>query len=80
MPLPDTILSSEMKPFYSWCPCHREIGQTNGAVLLIGGVEIRRSVTLWCLCGTATYWRPMRARAEVACVPAYAKQLCTVDR
>ena len=51
-----------MKPYISWCPCRKEIAQTDGAVLIIGGMEIRRPVTLWCSCGGSTYWRPTKAR------------------
>ena len=52
-----------MKPFYTWCPCRRAIGQTDGEVLRIGDVEIRRPITLWCGCGRPTNWRPIGSRA-----------------
>lgn len=60
-----------MKSFLSWCSCRREVGQTDGAVLIIGGMEIRRPVTLWCACGAATYWRPVRERQDTAPVPTF---------
>jgi hypothetical protein len=60
-----------LKPYYTWCSCHREIGQTDGAVLIIAGVEVRRAVTFWCACGVATNWRPMKARQDRTPVPVY---------
>jgi len=62
-----------MKPFYTWCTCRREIGQTDGEVLRIGGVEIRRPITLWCTCGQPTNWRPVarpRTGLEMESAPA----------
>lgn len=50
-----------MKPYYTRCACHREIGQTDGAVLIIAGMEIRRPVTFWCACGMSTVWLPYKA-------------------
>jgi hypothetical protein len=60
-----------MKPFISWCSCQREVGLTDGAVLIIGGFEVRRPITLWCACGAATYWRPTRPREDSAALPIY---------
>lgn len=68
-----------MKPYISWCPCHREIGQTDGSVLIIAGMEIRRPVTFWCPCGAATYWRPVRKREDQTPVPVY-RQICYTER
>lgn len=54
-----------MRAFYTWCPCHRAIGQTDGEVLRIGDVEIRRPITLWCGCGRPTNWRPVARDSRV---------------
>jgi hypothetical protein len=59
-----------VKPYYTWCACHHEIGQTDGAVLIVAGMEIRRPVTFWCACGVATQWHP-KPRQERA--PALAR-------
>jgi hypothetical protein len=50
-----------MKPYYTRCACHREIGMTDGAVLIVAGMQIRRSVTFWCMCGVSTPWVPSKA-------------------
>jgi hypothetical protein len=63
--------ASTLKSYVSWCSCRREVGVTDGAVLIIGGMEIRRPVTLWCACGVATYWRPVQPREDSTPVPAF---------
>lgn len=46
--------------------CRAELGTTDGAVLYLGErVHVRRPLTLWCVCGGATFWRPVRAKAVV---------------
>jgi hypothetical protein len=60
-----------LKPYYTWCKCHIEIGQTDGAVLIIGEFEVRAPITLWCACGAATHWRPVRRREERSPVPTF---------
>ena len=44
--------------------CGREIGQTDGRVLMIGGVEFRRAVTPTCPCGRPRGWHPVQAYSE----------------
>lgn len=49
-----------MRPFYTWCACRRAIGDTDGAVLRVGAMEVRKATTFWCpTCGQATNWRPV---------------------
>lgn len=67
-----------MKPYYTRCTCHREIGQTDGAVLIIAGLEIRRPITFWCVCGAATHWQPTRARQKRAPVQAQ-RRVCYTE-
>jgi hypothetical protein len=52
-----------VRPFSTRCSCRLPIGQTDGMVLLIGNVQIRRSVTFWCACGIGTHWNPKPAKA-----------------
>lgn len=66
-----------MKPYFTWCPCHKEIGLTDGAVLIVGGLEARAPLTLWCTCGAATHWRPVRRRVDPAPVPQFRAICCT---
>jgi hypothetical protein len=58
-----------LKPYHTWCPCHIEIGQTDGAVLIIAGFEVRSPITLWCACGVPTHWRPVKRREDRAPAP-----------
>jgi hypothetical protein len=67
-----------VKPYYTWCACHREIGATDGAVLIIVGMEIRRPITFWCACGAATHWRPVKLREDTAPVPVY-RHVCYTE-
>lgn len=41
--------------------CRKELGTTDGAVLYLSAlVHVRRPLTLWCVCGGATFWRPVK--------------------
>jgi len=65
-----------MKPFRAWC-CHKTIGETDGAVLVLNGWEFERPVTIRCpQCQARTLWRPVRRREDVAPLPV----LCYAER
>jgi len=62
-------MAQQSTPCRCW-GCRRELGTTDGEHLFLNDrVSIRRPITLWCVCGGATYWRPSKqgacARAEV---------------
>ena len=64
-----------MIPYRSWCNCHKILGETDGAVLIVNGWEIRRPTTFWCACGCATHWRPVKIRIDAAPVPVYHRRV-----
>ena len=66
-----TGASALVKPYYTWCSCKREIGQTDGAVLIVAGFEVRRPITVWCACGAATKWHPHKPRQDTTTVPVF---------
>lgn len=44
--------------------CRAVLGQSNGEHLHLNDrVSIRRPITLWCVCGGATFWRPSKQGA-----------------
>lgn len=62
MPLPQP---DAMKSYPCWL-CHAEVGKTDGAVLYLSNrVHVRRPLTIWCVCGGATFWRPVRSKVAV---------------
>jgi hypothetical protein len=69
VPIGNHTRGNTLKPYHTWCQCHREIGQTDGAVLIIAGFEVRAPITLWCACGAPTHWRPVKRREDRAPVP-----------
>ena len=55
-----TMQQDNRTPCRCW-GCRRELATTDGASLYFDErVSIRRPITLWCVCGGATYWRPSK--------------------
>lgn len=51
-----------LTPCRCWS-CRTELGKTDGVVLYLSTlVHVRRPLTLWCVCGGATFWKPVRRR------------------
>lgn len=69
---------ANVKPYYTWCSCRREIGVTDGAVLIVAGMEIRRPVVFWCACGAPTNWHPRKPRQDQTPVPVF-QPLCYTE-